>query len=77
LLLLLLSFWVVVYTDTYKDPSGRSNVKRFLVKASVPIFVKSGFSSQSARRGVIAVLQQAIQNGVLLASAAASGGKMM
>jgi len=49
--------------DRYKDKSGRGNVRRLLVIASIPIFITNGISVKEAREGVCLGLQSAINSG--------------
>lgn len=50
-------------TDSYKDPSGRGNVRRLLVIAAIPIFLTNGISIKEAREHVCVGLQGAIGSG--------------
>jgi len=49
--------------DSWVDPCGRSHVKRVVVVAAVPVFLKNGISISEARDGVVTGLQQAIESG--------------
>ena len=51
------------FTDTYKDASGRGNVRRVLVIAAIPVFLSNGISIREARHGVCQGLQGAIMKG--------------
>ena len=48
---------------TYTDPSGRTDVKRQLVVAGVPVFMPDDSAIDSVRDTIVSGLQQAIGSG--------------
>lgn len=53
-------------SGSFVDPSGRWDVRRALVTASVPVFLANGISISAVRQAVIKALQEAIHSGRFL-----------
>ena len=72
---LAIDLYCSICLDSYKDPSGRGNVRRLLVIAAIPIFLTNGISVKQAREGVCYGLQGAINSGEFIRLAKTSRSK--
>jgi hypothetical protein len=53
-------FYIV---DTYKDPAGRSHVRRALCIAAVPVVVNNDMAMTSTRDRIVEGLQDSVRTG--------------
>jgi hypothetical protein len=54
------------WDDAFTSASGRTDAKRMLVTAAVPVFLRNGISVVKARDAIVAYLQRAVASGDFL-----------